>query len=74
MIKNISTLSFKIYIGEQREREKERAQKEKGALSLSLYMQIKKLNLYTSKWVYMYLENLKLIVTYSLFRKFCTCQ
>lgn len=36
MIKNISTLSFKIYIGEQREREKERAQKERGALSLSL--------------------------------------
>lgn len=73
MIKNISTLSFKIYIGEHRKREVLSLSRSL-SFSIYIYMQIKKLNLYTNKWVYMYLENLKLIVTYSLFRKFCTCQ
>lgn len=36
MIKNISTLSFKIYIVEQRERERKREHRKREELSLSL--------------------------------------
>lgn len=40
MIKNISTLSFKIYIGEQRERESTEREKFSLSRSLSLYIYI----------------------------------